>query len=63
MSQEDLPRLRRLEKRDAEINWVFAAIGAGFEGVSEEEIERELFNALEEVDAGRAARRARGEVV
>lgn len=60
---EDLRVLARLDEEIAEDLRLFAEMGKGFEGVSEEEIEREVFKALAEVDAERAARRARGEVV
>ena len=60
---EDLQGLARIDAQDAEDLRLFAEMGKGFERVSEEAIEREVFKALAEVDAERAERRARGEVV
>ena len=60
---EDLQGLVRIDARDAEFDRVLRAMRAPFVGVPVEEIEREAAEALAEVDAERAARRARGEVV
>ena len=60
---EDLGGLTRLDEQIARRLRILDDFRAGFAGISEEEIEREAAKALAEVDAERAARRARGEVV
>ena len=60
---KDLRGLARLDEQIARRLRILDDFRAGFAGIPQEEIEREAAKALAEVDAERAARRARGEVV
>ena len=60
---EELRALTRLDEQIARRLRILDDFRAGFAGIPHEEIEREAAKALAEVDAERAARRARGEVV
>lgn len=57
VSMDDLEDLRRVQQRREEARRVLANVRSGFVGIPEEETEREVWTAIEEVEAERRARR------
>ncbi len=53
VSMDDLEDLRRVQERREEALRVFANVRSGFAGIPEEDAEREVWRAIEEVEAAR----------